>query len=284
MNNFYSIENIDIIDIEASEEIEKKSLKDFISTSLKLKNINLTKDSKVVLNYIKELKIYQLLLFQNVSTNLEIELFFELIKDNQKEFISFIYKKYFLIFKNNKIYYIQKIDETLNYIEFLEYLNKLFKINNESFITINQEELHKNNISKQSKVEYFNLKNDNSFYFYILYISTIIFISIFFYINNIEENSNKEVIIDTKIVENSYKFNSFEQEAKKLFLNLEKYNLSIVSLNFEEDILKMEIFSLTKDEIHNFLEDKNFVFIESSIDFIENQNLYKAIIDVKIFK
>lgn len=284
MNNFYSIENIDIIDIEASEEIEKKSLKDFISTSLKLKNINLTKDSKVILNYIKELKIYQLLLFQNVSTNLEIELFFELIKDNQKEFISFIYKKYFLIFKNNKIYYIQKIDETLNYIEFLEYLNKLFKINNESFITINQEELHKNNISKQSKVEYFNLKNDNSFYFYILYISTIIFISIFFYINNIEENSNKEVIIDTKIVENSYKFNSFEQEAKKLFLNLEKYNLSIVSLNFEEDILKMEIFSLTKDEIHNFLEDKNFVFIESSIDFIENQNLYKAIIDVKIFK
>ena len=90
MNNFYSIENIDIIDIEASEEIEKKSLKDFISTSLKLKNINLTKDSKVVLNYIKELKIYQLLLFQNVSTNLEIELFFELIKDNQKEFILFI--------------------------------------------------------------------------------------------------------------------------------------------------------------------------------------------------
>lgn len=284
MNNLYSIENIDIIDIEASEEIEKKSLKDFISTSLELKNINLTKDSKVILNYIKELKIYQLLLFQNISTNLEIELFFELIKDNQNEFISFIYKKYFLIFKNNKIYYIQKIDETLNYIEFLEYLNKLFKINNESFITINQEELYKNNISKQSKVEYFNLKNDNSFYFYILYISTLIFIIIFFYINNIEENSNKEVIIDTKIVENSYKFNSFEQESKKLFLNLEKYNLSIVSLNFEEDILKMEIFSLTKDEIHNFLEDKNFVFIKSSIDFIENKNLYKAIIDVKIFK
>ena len=102
--------------------------------------------------------------------------------------------------------------------------------------------------------------------------------------NNIEENSNKEVIIDTKIVENSYKFNSFEQESKKLFLNLEKYNLSIVSLNFEEDNLKMEIFSLTKDEIHNFLEDKNFDFIKSSIDFIENKNLYKAIIDVKIFK
>ena len=47
MDIFYSIENLELIQIEASEKIENKSLKNFIATSLKLKDINLPKIQKL---------------------------------------------------------------------------------------------------------------------------------------------------------------------------------------------------------------------------------------------
>ena len=55
MKNLCTVEELEIVEIEIDEEIEKKNLKDFISTSLKLKNINLPKNKKIILNYIEEL-------------------------------------------------------------------------------------------------------------------------------------------------------------------------------------------------------------------------------------
>ena len=64
MKNLCTVEELEIVEIEIDEEIEKKNLKDFISTSLKLKNINLPKNKKIILNYIEELKTYQLILVE----------------------------------------------------------------------------------------------------------------------------------------------------------------------------------------------------------------------------
>ena len=129
MDDFYGIENLQIIEIDASEKIENKSLKNFINTSLKLKDINLPKSSKVILNYVEERKLYQLILVSNNSKNLEIELFYKLLEqNNQKDLVALLYKNYFLIFKNNKLYYLQKIEENIEITELLNYLYKNFKI------------------------------------------------------------------------------------------------------------------------------------------------------------
>ena len=129
MDDFYGIENLQIIEIDASEKIENKSLKNFINTSLKLKDINLPKNSKVILNYVEELKLYQLILVSNNSKNLEIELFYKLLEqNNQKNLVALLYKNYFLIFKNNKLYYLQKIEENIEITELLNYLYENFKI------------------------------------------------------------------------------------------------------------------------------------------------------------
>jgi hypothetical protein len=134
MDDFYGIENLQIIEIDASEKIENKSLKNFINTSLKLKDINLPKSSKVILNYVEELKLYQLILVSNNSKNLEIELFYKLLEqNNQKDLVALLYKNYFLIFKNNKLYYLQKIEENIEITELLNYLYKNFKIIPENF-------------------------------------------------------------------------------------------------------------------------------------------------------
>lgn len=98
MKNLCTVEELEIVEIEIYEEIEKKNLKDFISTSLKLKNINLPKNKKIILNYIEEFKTYQLILVEIEFKYLEIELFYKLYEQNNKnETIAFLYK----IFINN---------------------------------------------------------------------------------------------------------------------------------------------------------------------------------------
>lgn len=290
MDIFYSIENLELIQIEASEEIENKSLKNFIATSLKLKDINLPKNSKVILNYVEELKLYQLILINNNSKNLEIELFYKLLEQyNQKNLVAFLYKNYFLIFKNNKLYYLQKIEENIEITELLNYLYKNFKITPENFITIKSEDLYlkKDDVLKsknKNNLNYFNHKKNYSFFIYLFYLIFLFSIIFYLYINqNTHEPQNTE-ILDLKSFENDYKFNSFEEKTRKIIFKLNKQNLKLISFEFDTNILKIEITSENKDDIYKFLEDKEISFSSSSIDFVENKNIFKVDFDVKLFE
>lgn len=290
MDIFYSIENLELIQIEASEEIENKSLKNFIATSLKLKDINLPKNSKVILNYVEELKLYQLILINNNSKNLEIELFYKLLEQyNQKNLVAFLYKNYFLIFKNNKLYYLQKIEENIKITELLNYLYKNFKITPENFITIKSEDLYlkKDDVLKsknKNNLNYFNHKKNYSFFIYLFYLFFLFSIIFYLYINqNTHEPQNTE-ILDLKSFENDYKFNSFEEKTRKIIFKLNKQNLKLISFEFDTNILKIEITSENKDDIYKFLEDKEISFSSSSIDFVENKNIFKVDFDVKLFE
>lgn len=289
MDDFYGIENLQIIEIDASEKIENKSLKNFINTSLKLKDINLPKSSKVILNYVEELKLYQLILVSNNSKNLEIELFYKLLEqNNQKDLVALLYKNYFLIFKNNKLYYLQKIEENIEITELLNYLYKNFKIIPENFITIKSEDLYskKDDVLKnknKNNLNYFNHKKNYSFFIYLFYLIFLLSIIFYFYINqNTQESQNTE-ILDLKSFENDYKFNSFEEKTRKIIFKLNKQNLKLISFEFDTNILKIEITSENKDDIYKFLEDKEISFSSSSIDFIENKNIFKVGFDVKLF-
>ena len=290
MDDFYGIENLQIIEIDASEKIENKSLKNFINTSLKLKDINLPKSSKVILNYVEELKLYQLILVSNNSKNLEIELFYKLLEqNNQKDLVALLYKNYFLIFKNNKLYYLQKIEENIEITELLNYLYKNFKITPENFITIKSEDLYlkKDDVLKsknKNNLNYFNHKKNYSFFIYLFYLIFLLSIIFYLYINqNTHEPQNTE-ILDLKSFENDYKFNSFEEKTRKIIFKLNKQNLKLISFEFDTNILKIEITSENKDDIYKFLEDKEISFSSSSIDFVENKNIFKVDFDVKLFE
>lgn len=290
MDSFYSIEDIEIIEIEASEEIEKKNLKSFISTFLELKYINLSIDSKVILNYIKELGIYQLLILNSNFKHLELELFSKIYEENnQKNIIAFLYRNYFLIFKNSKFYYLQKIEENIKIAELKSYLNKNFEIDLQTFITIDKESLYlKKDEFLQSKnknsIEFLSLNKNYSFLSYIFYLLILTIFTLFFYTNeNIEIKSDVQNFDTSNILEN-YKFNSFEDKARKIIYKLNQKNLNLIGFEFDTNILKLEINSKNKEDIYKFLEDNEIVFSSSNIDFIEDKNIFKASLDVKIFE
>ena len=63
MDLIYNSKDIHIHNIEVDEEIDKKSLKGFLLSNLGLQKITLNKNQKIIITYIKELKIYQLLIY-----------------------------------------------------------------------------------------------------------------------------------------------------------------------------------------------------------------------------
>lgn len=290
MDSFYSIEDIEIIEIEATEEIEKKNLKSFISTFLELKNINLPKDSKVILNYINELGIYQLLILNSNFKHLELELFSKIYEENkQKNIIAFLYGNYFLIFKNSKFYYLQKVEENIKIAELMSYLNKNFEIDLQTLITIDKESLYsKKDEFLQSKnknsIEFFGLNKNYSFLSYIFYLFILTLFPLFFYTNENIEIKNDVQNFDTSNILENYKFNSFEDKARKIIYKLNQKNLNLIGFEFDTNILKLEINSKNKEDIYKFLEDNEIVFSSSNIDFIEDKNIFKASLDVKIFE
>ena len=60
MKNILPQEKLTLLEIEVSEKIDNKNLKNFIFTNFKLKNITTNKNDKTFLIYIKELKKYQI--------------------------------------------------------------------------------------------------------------------------------------------------------------------------------------------------------------------------------
>ncbi|TLS96842.1 hypothetical protein [Aliarcobacter cibarius] len=287
MKNLCTVEELEIVEIEIDEEIEKKNLKDFISTSLKLKNINLPKNKKIILNYIEELKTYQLILVEIEFKYLEIELFYKLYEQNNKnETIAFLYKNYFLIFKNDKFYYLQRIEENIQSIELLNYLNKNFEIDIHNFISVNSEDLYLKDdlLNDKNYIEYFNLKKSYSFFIYITYLIFLLLIFIYFYFNQNENLPQNIQTFDSSSLEKEYKFNSFEEKSRKIIFKIYQNNLNLINFEFDTNIIKIEVISQSKENIYKFLEDKEIVFLSSSIDYEEEKNTYKAKIDVKLFE
>ena len=287
MKNLCTVEELEIVEIEIDEEIEKKNLKDFISTSLKLKNINLPKNKKIILNYIEEFKTYQLILVEIEFKYLEIELFYKLYEQNNKnETIAFLYKNYFLIFKNDKFYYLQRIEENIQSIELLNYLNKNFEIDIHNFISVNSEDLYLKDdlLNDKNYIEYFNLKKSYSFFIYITYLIFLLLIFIYFYFNQNENLPQNIQTFDSSSLEKEYKFNSFEEKSRKIIFKIYQNNLNLINFEFDTNIIKIEVISQSKENIYKFLEDKEIVFLSSSIDYEEEKNTYKAKIDVKLFE
>ena len=75
MTNYACVKNIVSLEIDVSEKIDKENLKDFAFTSLKLNNKNFSKNDLIYINYIEELKQYQILLITNNHKYLLFQIF-----------------------------------------------------------------------------------------------------------------------------------------------------------------------------------------------------------------
>ncbi|MFW2578340.1 hypothetical protein [Aliarcobacter butzleri] len=99
----------------------------------------------------------------------------------------------------------------------------------------------------------------------------------------IEQIENKEEI-NIDILKHKYEFQSFQEKLDLIFQDINTNSLDLQSLEFKQNRLKLILTSSKKEDLYQFLEKNNKNITFSSINLLENSNLYEAVIDAKIFE
>lgn len=295
MLNYASNKEIKSLLIDVSEEIENKNLKKFIFTSLKLNNFEICKNDFVHINFISELKQYQVLTFPNHYKTTIFQIF-ELFYLNEKDlnkFDLYFSDEFFCLYKNGKFYYFQNLQSEIFIEELIEFINKKFSIILDSFKVIQKEsceDLKNQYLEKvlKNKLENFNIKNDYSFKIYLFYILIIIsYFTFYLYENQIKDEEN-----ETKIVEENqfdklkkeYLFTSISLDFNNIVELLGKYNLNLKSFEYKDNKQKIIFSSFIKSDIYSFFGELKDNLITQEVNYFENEKIYEAVIYVKLSK
>ena len=288
MLDFALTNEIKSLFIDVSEEIENKNLKKFIFTSLKLNNFEINKNDFVHINFIFELKQYQVLVFPKEYKNAIFQIFelFYLDKNDLNKFDLYFTNDFFCLYKNTKFYYFQKIESHFEINELIEYINKKFtlKIDNYKIINNSQlEELKNSYLEKSFKngVQNFNKKDDYSFKIYLFYL-VVILISFVFFLENKDETKNN-FIVENEFdkLKNEYVFSSFNTDLNFLIKSLQKYNLNLKSFEYKENRIKINFSTISKPDIYDLFTNLKDRLISQEINYLENEKIYEVIIYVK---
>ena len=293
MTNYACVKNIVSLEIDVSEKIDKENLKDFAFTSLKLNNKNFSNNDLIYINYIEELKQYQILLSTNAHKYLFFQIF-ELFYDKEiKGLDLYLGDDFFCLYKDGLFYYYQAIEISLSIDDFLEFINRKFnsKINN--YIKIEKdylEELKEKYLLKNTKtiLKNINIKNDNSFKFYLVYIFLLLFSSLYFYFNYTDFFHKEEVVINEELhfekLKNDYLFASVENDLNDILKNIKLYNLDLVLFEYKQNNIKLTLASKNKEDLYQFLKEYKETLISSSILFDENKKTYEMVAYAKSIK
>lgn len=293
MTNYACVKNIVSLEIDVSEKIDKENLKDFAFTSLILNNKNFSKNDLIYINYIEELKQYQIILSTNAHKYLLFQIF-ELFYDKETKGLDlYLGDDFFCLYKDGLFYYYQAIEISLSIDDFLEFINRKFnsKINN--YIKIEKdyiEELKEKYLLKNTKktLKNINIKNDNSFKFYLVYIFLLLFSSLYFYFNYTDFFHKEEVVINEELhfekLKNDYLFASVENDLNDIFKNIKLYNLDLVLFEYKQNNIKLTLASKNKEVLYQFLKEYKETLISSSILFDENKKTYEMVAYAKSIK
>ena len=288
MLDFALTNEIKSLFIDVSEEIENKNLKKFIFTSLKLNNFEVNKNDFVHINFIFELKQYQVLVFPKEYKNAIFQIFelFYLDKNDLNKFDLYFTNDFFCLYKNTKFYYFQKIESHFEIDELIEYINKKFtlKIDNYKIIdNLELEELKTSYLEKkiQNKLANFNKSDNYSFKIYLFYLVAILILSLFFWENKDETKNNFIVENEFDKLKNEYVFSSFNTDFNFLIKSLQKYNLNLKFFEYKENRIKINFSTISKPDIYNLFTNLKDRLISQEINYLENEKIYEVIIYVK---
>lgn len=293
MSNFAQANEIKSLFIDVSEEIENKNLKKFIFTSLKLKNLLVNKNDFLYINFISELKQYQILIFPTHYINATFQIYelFYLDKKESDSFDLYLAEDYFCLYKNGEFYYYQNIESEILINDLIEYINKNFslKIDNHKIINNAYEEELKNDYLEKTlnnKLINFNSKNSYGFWIFLFYILMLILSSSLFFLNNQIDSENKNEIVSDSYdkLKNEHFFISFSSNLNELLDLLNKYNLNLKTLEYKENRLKVVLSTPIKSDIYSFFSELKTNLISHDINYFENEKTYESTIYVKLSK
>lgn len=270
--------------VKSPSKLKKNQYKNFILTSLILNNQIYNEKDFIYLLNLEEINSYEI-----ITSNEEIKLF-EILKfalTEKSDIYSVIrIESSFLIYKDSKPYYFQKIDNNISNEELISYIKNRLKIDITNIIEINQNEFEsfkqKQSLEKDKKLllENINKYSSNQLKIYLLYIFFFICMIILylFYIN-----TNKTVDIEKISKTNYLEYQSFYKKFENIRLHLSENKLNLISFNYENNSLRLIFQSSKKDNIYKFLMEYKKLITDSSITYLVDLKKYECSVDVRKF-
>lgn len=297
MLEYIPLKQLISLEIDVSEKIDSKNLKEFILSSFELNNITYNQNDSVYVNYLIEPNQYQIIIIDNKYKNAIFQIFELLYSQNTNKNIEsfdlYLCEDFFCIYKNSQFYYYQNIELNLPVEEFVSFIGKKFGTKIDNFKEVNKkelEELKKDYLEKNKKtsLKKINLKNSYAFIYYLLYLFLLIPIFMYFYINEENRVSLQKVDDNQSISIEQFKesitFKSIENDYKILLERINKYHLKIVLFEYKNNSFKIVINSKVKNDLYSFFSEYKKNLISSNIKYIEDKNLYEAVVYVRFFK
>lgn len=293
MSNYIPLEQIISVEIDITEKIDDKNLKNFVLTSLELNNKNYHNNDSIYATYIEELNQYQIFSLNYKYKLVTFQIFELFYEEKSKGLDLYLADDFFCLYKDGFFYYYQTIEFVLKIEEFLEFINKKFntKINNYKRIEKDYlEELKNEYISKDKKtsIKNINIKSNNSFKIYLIYLFLLTSLCIYFYKQQLDIPKNKNNINDQTLNFERFKkehvFVSIENDFNEILENIKIYNLELTFFEYKQNTVKIMLSSTIKDNLYLFLNEYKNKLISSSVNFNESKKLYESMAYVNLSK
>ncbi|MGB5793191.1 hypothetical protein [Poseidonibacter sp.] len=298
MKQIANIKDIRTIIVNVSEKIEDKYLQDFTYNSLNLQKINHDKNDFIFTNYLPYSNNYQIIIINKKYKYIlpQILEMYYVNKKNINSFDLFILDDFFVLYKDMKMYYFQKLDYKISDVEIKEYIVKKLKINIENIFEIQKETLQQYQIdfNKKAKEELINIKDikNNSFKIYLLSILLLSSLTFSYFAFFIDNNSKEEILNNhnekvkneiEKFIQNN-KHKPLLQDFLLIMKELKNYKLNLESFEYKLNKVQLTASALKKDDIYLFIELYKNKLLSNKVQYIENESKYKVVIDVQLSK
>ena len=288
MSKYIPIKQIISLEINVSEKIDNENLKDFVLTSLSINNKIFSNKDLIYNSHIDKLNQYQMIVIDKNYKYVAFQIF-ELFYDKKVEGLDlYLCDDFFCLYKNGLFYYYQTIEFSLTIEDFLEFINRKFNTKINNYIKIEKdylEELKNKYLSKNIKttLKNINIKNDNSFKFYMIYVFILFILGMYFYLNTEELSFDKEIINNQNLeFERFKKEHNFLSSGDAFDEILENIDLQI--LEYKQSKIKIILSSQIKENLYLFLQEYKKSLLSSSVYFDENKQKYEATAYVNLLK
>lgn len=279
--NLVRLEEISHITIDVSEEINQKDLNSFLLTQFKLQNQKITFQTLVFASFVAQTKQYEIYFFdalQNFATQIDLiaNKFSQQLQNNEYAlfFIETTLKKYYLIFKNSKLFLLKQIDADSNNEVFAQMLTKKYKLELNSFEILDLNELqNQENVHIKYQTSFYRLVDSPIFKSYITYclILVIGYISWICFENITIKNQKEQTINLLTQTLQTIKSNTTTELSDniiKLSNEIQRANLPIEFITYEHQKLTFGGTDLSDEKIVSIFDKSKLELLKIA----KNQN------------
>jgi len=279
-----NINEISTLSIKVTEEITKKSLHNFLKTSIKNSNSYFSKNTYYYFYYNSNTLTYEIILYEKLSQKATLEPFLITQKLNQNDEVIkiFLVNDYFIVSKNTKLLILKKVN-SIDEEEISLYVNQMYKIEEFEIIEITQDYLDS---LAQEKCLFLNdgfypLHPKKSFFVFSIFATASLFVLLFMIYSMYYK---VEYINTTKPIKEIVHKTSTEGTINKtieLFKYIKLNHITIDKVIYSNKKIKTILYHKKKSQLLSFANSYKKNFRIKFLKFNEIQRMYTMEITIE---